>query len=89
MTIEYDDKFGIKMNEIWYFIALDSQNNANSFKNELRLHIENIPHFPYKFRKSKWFDNENTRDLICKGYTIPYLIQADKIVILDIFKWDK
>ena len=89
MKIEYDDKFAIKMNEIWHFIALDSQSSANLFKNELRLHIENTTHFPYKFRKSKWFDNENTRDLIYKGYTIPYLIQTDKIVILDIFKWNK
>ncbi len=89
MIIEYDDKFALKMSEIWHFIALDSQNRANIFKNELRQHIEDIPNFPYKFRKSKWFDNENIRDLIFKGYTIPYYVQRDKIVILDIFKWDK
>ncbi len=89
MIIEYDDKFALKMSEIWHFIALDSQNRANLFKNELRQHIEDIPNFPYKFRKSKWFDNKNIRDLIFKGYTVPYYVQRDKIVILDIFKWDK
>ncbi len=89
MIIEYDDKFALKMSEIWHFIALDSQNRANLFMNELRQHIEDIPNFPYKFRKSKWFDNKNIRDLIFKGYTIPYYVQRDKIVILDIFKWDK
>jgi plasmid stabilization system protein ParE len=55
----------------------------------LRQHIESIPDFPYKFRKSKWFNDERVRDMIFKGYTIPYYVQDDKIVILDIFKWDK
>ena len=38
-------------------------------------------------RQSKWFKNEDIRDLVFKGYTIPYWIQKDKIVVLDIFKW--
>ncbi len=32
MKIEHDDKFAIKMSKIWHFIALDSQNRANTFK---------------------------------------------------------
>ena len=89
MIIEYDENFSDKFKEIWDFVALDSQNRANDFKIQLKKQIENIPHFPYKFRRSRWFDNENIRDLIFKGYTIPYLILDDKIVILDIFKWNK
>ena len=89
MTIVYDAKFALKLSEIWHYIALDSPHQADVFKSELKKHIENIPNFPYKFRKSRWFDNEDTRDLIFKGYTIPYYIQKDKIIILDIFKWDK
>jgi len=89
MIIEYNEKFSDKFNEIWDFITLDSPNRANDFKIQLKKQIENIPYFPYKFRKSRWFDNENIRDLIFKGYTIPYLILEDKIVILDIFKWNK
>ena len=89
MIIEYDENFTHKFNVIWDFITLDSQNRANDFKIQLKKQIENIPHLPYKFRKSRWFDNENIRDFIFKGYTIPYLILDDKIVILDIFKWNK
>jgi hypothetical protein len=35
------------------------------------------------------YDNENIRDLIFKGYTIPYMVDSEnnKIIILDIFKW--
>ncbi|MGM0533206.1 MAG: type II toxin-antitoxin system RelE/ParE family toxin, partial [Campylobacterota bacterium] len=44
---------------------------------------------PYKFRQSYYYDSLNIRDFIFKGYTIPYLIDEDKgvIVLLDIFKW--
>jgi len=89
MIIVYDENFIDKFNDIWNFITLDSQNRANDFKIQLKIQIENIPLFPYKFRKSRWFDNENIRDLVFKGYTIPYLILDEKIVILDIFKWNK
>lgn len=43
---------------------------------------------PYKFRQSYFHHNQNIRDLIYKGYVIPYLIDEDKeiIVILNIFK---
>ncbi|UCN01581.1 hypothetical protein LCX93_11680 [Sulfurimonas sp. SWIR-19] len=45
--------------------------------------------FPYKSRKFLYHDDENIRDYIFKGYTIPYLIDnnKNKIVLLDIFKW--
>ncbi len=89
MIIEYDENFSYKFKIIWDFIAQDSQNRANDFKIHLKKNIEDIPDFPYKYRQSRWFDNKNIRDLIFKGYTIPYLILDDKIVILDIFKWNK
>ena len=44
---------------------------------------------PFKFRKSFYFEDENVRDMIFKGYTLPYLvdIEKDTLVLLDIFKW--
>jgi len=89
VIIKYDENFSNKFKVIWNFIAKDSVKKANNFKQELKSDIENLPVFPYKFRKSRWFENENIRDLIFKGYTIPYLIQEDKIIILDIFKWNR
>ena len=74
---------------IWNYIAQDSKNRANSFKLELKKEIENLPNLPYKFRRSRWFDDDDIRDLVFKGYTVPYLVQDQKIVILDIFKWTK
>ena len=72
MIIFYDEQFIEKFTQIYNFIANDSINKANTFKNDFKKHIELIPYFPYKARKSKWFDNEQIRDLILKA--IQYLI---------------
>jgi plasmid stabilization system protein ParE len=71
------------------YIAKDSLDNAISFMDTMDSKIDNLVYLPYKYRKSFYYDNENIRDLIFKGYTIPYLVDSEnnKIVILDIFKW--
>ncbi len=89
MRIIYDPKFVSKIKEIRDYIAKDSETRADLFLTDLQSHIEDIPVFPYKFRQSKWFNDEDIRDLVFKGYTIPYWIEKDKIVVLDIFKWEK
>ena len=89
MRIVYDPAFLSKIQKIWNYIAEDSPERANQFLSDLKIRIENLPSFPYQCRKSIWFENEKIRDLIFKGYTVPYLIESDQIVILDIFKWEK
>lgn len=46
---------------------------------------------PYRFRQSHYYNEYDIRDLIFKGYTIPFLVDTDgqKIILLDIFKWSK
>jgi len=86
------DKFYLEQLEnILDYIAKDSPNKAFNFLNELDYHISNLVFMPYKFRKSFYYDDENIRDLVFKGYTIPYYIDKknDIILILDIFKWNK
>ena len=89
MTIYYEPKFINQFNNIWDFIADDSKNRANKFKIELKDKIENLIYMPYKFRKSIYFEDENIRDLIYKGYVIPYEIDQknDLINILGIVKY--
>ena len=71
------------------FIAKDSKSRALNFKSQLDNKINNLINFPYKFKQSKNYDDENVRDMTFKGYTITYLIENDKdrISILDIYKW--
>ena len=87
MTIDYSPRFKKELLAIHKFIAKDSLNRANRFKNEIKSNIENIPHFPFKHRSSQKSDNPALRELIYKGYTIAYLVDesSNQIIILGIF----
>ncbi len=89
MQIIYQPKFINSFNNIWDYIAQDSKNRANKFKREIKKLIEDIHHMPYKCRKSIYFDDDNIRDLIFKGYTIVYKVDETKeqIAILGIKKY--
>jgi toxin ParE1/3/4 len=91
VRITYNPDFRQNFGFIWDYIAQDSIKKANHFKSQLRQHILNLENFPYKYRQSHYYDDTHVRDLIFKGYTIPYFIdsQADTIIILDIFKWSE
>jgi len=89
MQIIYQPKFINSFNNIWDYISQDSKNRANKFQREIKKLIEDIHHMPYKCRKSIYFDNDNIRDLIFKGYTIVYKVNEDKkqITIIGIKKY--
>lgn len=89
MYIHYDDRFIDKYLTVYDFICEDSQNRANDFEKKLKESIIHTTHFPYKHRKSIYFNNDNIRDLIFKGYTIPFKIDEKKnmIIILSIVKY--
>lgn len=91
MNITYEPKFVNSFNNIWDYISLDSKIRANQFKSELKDKIENLVHMPYKFRKSFYFDNEEIRDMIFKGYVIPYKIDKirNEIIIIGIKKYQE
>ena len=78
-----------KLQSIMEFIAEDSVNQAIKFQVELDEIIEDIPNMPFKYRKSIYFNDNNIRDLIFKGYVIPYKIDTAKnqIIIIGINKY--
>jgi plasmid stabilization system protein ParE len=91
VNITYEPKFVNSFNNIWDYISIDSKIRANHFKSELKEKIENLVHMPYKFRKSFYFDNEEIRDMIFKGYVIPYKIDKirNEIIIIGIKKYQE
>jgi len=91
MQIELDDKFKRNFQTILEYIAKDKITASKNFKKELFKQIKNIPNFPYKYRKSFYFEDKNIRDIIFQGYTIVYEvdINQDLIVVLDIFNQNK
>lgn len=86
MVIEYKPKFERELKIIFDFIAKDSLSRAREFRNELITKIERTAQTPFICRKSINFNDESIRDLIFKGYVIPYLIDDEVIYVLGIYK---
>ncbi len=72
-----------------YIASEDGLSRSISFLEKLDKAILSLPHMPYKYRRSYYYDDESIRDLVFMGYTVPYLVdqESSKIVILDLFKW--
>lgn len=72
-------------------IAKDKITASRKFKQDLNIQINQIPNFPYKYRPSFYFDDENIRDMTFKTYTINYEIDLNKntIFIFSIFNQNK
>jgi len=73
------------------YIAQDRISAAENFVDELDNLINDLSNFPFKYRKSIYFQDENIRDMIYKGYTIVYRVNTEKerIEILRIFNKNK
>jgi plasmid stabilization system protein ParE len=87
MKIIVKDSFINKLGNQLDYIAQNNPSNSRKFKNELFNLIKDIPSNPRKHRKSIWFDDENIRDLIFKGYTIVYRINKNTIEVFGIVKY--
>jgi plasmid stabilization system protein ParE len=69
------------------FIALDSVNRALTFYDEIIAKINKVTDNPYLHRKRPSLNDDNVRELIYKGYTVPFEIDTknNKIIILGVF----
>lgn len=88
MRIRRIGRFEYELGEIIDYIAKDKKSAAKAFNRKLQSAIETLIDHPNKGRLS----DDGNRELIHKGYTVPYLIDGDNIVILGIFnqnKWSK
>ena len=91
MIIEKSRDFERDLDNVLDFIAEDSIDRALDFLSELEEKLAGLPCMPYKFRPSIYFDDDDIRDYIFKGYVIPYLIDKtmDRIILLGIVKYRK
>ena len=91
MKIIESQKFNKRLQEITNYIKKDKQSAAIKFAKNLKQHIKNLSQFPYKYRKSIYFEDESIRDMTFMGYTIVYKIYKEEhtIIIIDIFNQNK
>lgn len=87
MVIKRTSLFRQQFFDIVFYIAKDKVSASQNFKSDINKLIKELPNFPFKYRKSYYYENENIRDLIYKGYSIIYKVDLEKseIVVLEIF----
>lgn len=74
MKIKLSTGFRLKLAKQVKYIARDKPQAGRNFKNELLNEIRKIPEFPYSYRKSIFFNDDNIRDLVYKGAVIAFRI---------------
>ena len=82
MLVKFSTRFLTQLQIIVDFIAKDSFAKACSFQQTLFSEFKKLDFMPYKFRKSIYFDDENIRDFIFKGYVVPYFVDMQGKIIL-------
>lgn len=81
MKIFYRAKFKTDLDKIVEFIANDSIDRAIKFHDEIYNEISKIPFMPYRFRQNQIINDKNVRDLIFKGFVVPFVIKENQIEI--------
>jgi len=85
MVIKKTDTYKSELKIILENIAKDKISAMLNFRKDLNIQIKSISNMPKKYRKSYYFDNENIRDMIFKGYTVIYEIEENSLEIYTIF----
>lgn len=85
--LDISDRFVNELNFILDFIKeRDGLNRAINFHNEVYAQIDKIPFMPFRFRQNTEANDKNIRELIFKGYKVPFHVSSDKIEIFGIYK---
>ena len=79
MNLEFLPAFVNRLEGFVEVIAGDKPSVARKFHKEIITACKEIHNFPYKHRKSIYFDDENIRDLVYKGFVIIYKIDGETI----------
>jgi plasmid stabilization system protein ParE len=88
MKLKISTSFKDKLNSQVEFIAKDKPSSAREFKSKIISALTELPKMPYLNRKSIFFDREDIRDLIYKGYIIVYKVD-EKENAIEVFGFTK
>ena len=72
MRVKILESFSLKLADQIEFIAKDKPQAARKFRKDVLDVIKGVVDKPCINRKSIYYEDENIRDLIFKGYTIVY-----------------
>lgn len=81
MKIEFLETFVLKLNDQVAFINKDKPQAAKKFKSDLIRQLRDLEKYPYRHKKSNYFDSDSIREITFKGYRIIYKIDSAKGLI--------
>ena len=89
MRIKLTIEFNYDLKEIVDFISKDKPAAARKFKTELKKKIQKDLKHPFLFKKSIYFDDENIRDYVFKGYTVVFKVDnhLETVLVVAILKY--
>lgn len=78
MKVKIAEIFNKKFLNQLEYISNDKPGAARKFKTDIFNKLKELPSMPYKNRKSIFYEEDNIRDLIFKGYIIIYKIKEEQ-----------
>ncbi len=82
MRIKFQEEFLFELNDQVHYISKDKPFAARKFKTDLLRNIKKDLKHPFNFKKSRYFDNENIKDYVFKGYVTVYEVDVENEIVL-------
>lgn len=91
MKLRITRKFSNKLNAQVDYIAQDKPSAARKFKTDILQQIRQIPVMPFRHRKSIFFNQEEIRELVFKGYLVVYRVnqEQEEIEVFGFIKYEE
>ena len=81
MKIDITKDFRLALLNQVHYISKDKPTAARKFKNDLIKNLSKDLRKPFSFKKSIYFDDENIRDYVFKGYISVYKIDLEQNIV--------
>jgi mRNA-degrading endonuclease RelE of RelBE toxin-antitoxin system len=81
MTVNISNEFLKLLTDQVRYIYKDKPRAAFKFRKDFLKNIKKDLKHPFHFKRSRYFDDENIRDYVFKGYSVVYEIDVNQKVI--------
>jgi mRNA-degrading endonuclease RelE of RelBE toxin-antitoxin system len=81
MRIKFQEEFLFELNDQVHYISKDKPIAARKFKADLLKNIKKDLTRPFHFKISRYFENENIRDYVFKGYVVIYEVDIENEIV--------
>jgi plasmid stabilization system protein ParE len=81
MRIKFQEEFLFELNNQIHYISKDKPVAARKFKSDLLRNIKKDLKNPLQFKKSIYYNDENIRDYVFKGYVSVYEVDNEQQVV--------